>query len=192
MRTVEFYVLKFFPPWQPDQVKAQIYFAYFNFVLAGLTLLEIKNALNDSRNILGNWRATDESPCKWTGISCHPHDQRVSSMYVINSLAILKSPTYIYIAYLMFFPFSTYWVLQKLALHAVGRKYISQHWQTQQTTKAVSSMPPRLPQISPGRMLKLSLLLNFLFFLSNRALHQNSLHGIIPYELTNCTELRAM
>ncbi|KAJ9163659.1 hypothetical protein P3X46_023304 [Hevea brasiliensis] len=46
----------------------------------GLTLLEIKNTLNDSRNILGNWQATDESPCKWTGISCHPHDQRVSSI----------------------------------------------------------------------------------------------------------------
>lgn len=98
---------------------------YFSFFIAGLALLEIKSTLNDSRNILGDWQAADESPCKWTGISCHPHDQRVSSMYVINSLAILKSPTYIYIAYLMFFPFSTYWVLQKLALHAVGRKYIS-------------------------------------------------------------------
>ncbi|KAG8652494.1 hypothetical protein MANES_06G096900v8 [Manihot esculenta] len=57
-------------------------FGAFSLALTedGLTLLEIKNALNDSRNILGNWRATDESPCKWTGISCHPHDQRVSSI----------------------------------------------------------------------------------------------------------------
>ncbi|KAG8638870.1 LRR receptor-like serine/threonine-protein kinase FEI 2 isoform X1 [Manihot esculenta] len=46
----------------------------------GLALLEIKSTLNDSRNILGDWQATDESPCKWTGISCHPHDQRVSSI----------------------------------------------------------------------------------------------------------------
>ncbi|KAJ9140409.1 hypothetical protein P3X46_031062 [Hevea brasiliensis] len=46
----------------------------------GLALLEIKSTLNDSRNILGNWQSTDESPCKWTGISCHPHDQRVSSI----------------------------------------------------------------------------------------------------------------
>ncbi|KAJ6375657.1 hypothetical protein OIU77_000603 [Salix suchowensis] len=46
----------------------------------GLTLLEIMSTWNDSRNILANWQATDESPCKWTGISCHPHDQRVSSI----------------------------------------------------------------------------------------------------------------
>ncbi|KAJ8771878.1 hypothetical protein K2173_027055 [Erythroxylum novogranatense] len=46
----------------------------------GLTLLEIKSALNDSRNMLGNWQASDESPCKWTGISCDPHDQRVNSI----------------------------------------------------------------------------------------------------------------
>ncbi|KAJ4712180.1 Receptor-like protein kinase [Melia azedarach] len=46
----------------------------------GVTLLEIKSSLNDSRNLLGNWQSTDESPCKWTGISCYPHDQRVRSI----------------------------------------------------------------------------------------------------------------
>ncbi|XP_012080199.1 LRR receptor-like serine/threonine-protein kinase FEI 2 [Jatropha curcas] len=46
----------------------------------GLTLLEIKSTLNDSRNVLGNWLDTGESPCKWTGISCDPSDQRVSSI----------------------------------------------------------------------------------------------------------------
>ncbi|KAJ6977368.1 LRR receptor-like serine/threonine-protein kinase FEI 2 [Populus alba x Populus x berolinensis] len=46
----------------------------------GLTLLEIMSTWNDSRNILTNWQATDESPCKWTGISCHPQDQRVTSI----------------------------------------------------------------------------------------------------------------
>ncbi|EXC34225.1 LRR receptor-like serine/threonine-protein kinase FEI 1 [Morus notabilis] len=70
----------------------------------GLTLLEIKSTLNDSKNFLINWQATDKSPCKWTGISCHPEDQRVRSM----------------------------------------------------------------------------------------ALHQNSLHGNIPVEITNCTDLRAL
>lgn len=30
------------------------------------------------------------------------------------------------------------------------------------------------------------------FFWWYRALHQNSLHGSIPYEITQCTELRAM
>ncbi|XP_017973803.1 PREDICTED: LRR receptor-like serine/threonine-protein kinase FEI 1 isoform X2 [Theobroma cacao] len=46
----------------------------------GLTLLEIKSTLNDSKNFLGNWLASDESPCSWTGISCYPNDQRVRSI----------------------------------------------------------------------------------------------------------------
>ncbi|XP_065876862.1 LRR receptor-like serine/threonine-protein kinase FEI 2 [Euphorbia lathyris] len=46
----------------------------------GMTLLEMKSTLNDSRNVLGNWLDTDENPCKWTGISCDPLDQRVSSI----------------------------------------------------------------------------------------------------------------
>ncbi|XVF09152.1 hypothetical protein REPUB_Repub07fG0066900 [Reevesia pubescens] len=46
----------------------------------GLTLLEIKSTLNDSKNFLGNWLLTDESPCSWTGISCYPNDQRVRSI----------------------------------------------------------------------------------------------------------------
>ncbi|XP_044476535.1 LRR receptor-like serine/threonine-protein kinase FEI 2 isoform X2 [Mangifera indica] len=50
----------------------------------GMTLLEIKNTLNDSRNFLGNWQATDKTPCKWTGISCHTHDQRVRSINLPN------------------------------------------------------------------------------------------------------------
>ncbi|XP_062168485.1 LRR receptor-like serine/threonine-protein kinase FEI 2 [Alnus glutinosa] len=46
----------------------------------GLTLLEIRSCLNDSRNLLSNWQASDESPCKWTGITCHLNDQRVRSI----------------------------------------------------------------------------------------------------------------
>ncbi|KAK6123330.1 hypothetical protein DH2020_042925 [Rehmannia glutinosa] len=46
----------------------------------GVTLLEVKTSLNDTRNYLSNWKDTDESPCKWTGISCSPQDQRVISM----------------------------------------------------------------------------------------------------------------
>ncbi|XP_022921568.1 LRR receptor-like serine/threonine-protein kinase FEI 2 [Cucurbita moschata] len=46
----------------------------------GLTLLEIKSGLNDTKNALSNWSPSDESPCKWTGISCHPQDSRVSSI----------------------------------------------------------------------------------------------------------------
>ncbi|RVW35563.1 LRR receptor-like serine/threonine-protein kinase FEI 1 [Vitis vinifera] len=46
----------------------------------GVTLLEIKSRLNDSRNFLGNWRDSDEFPCKWTGVSCYHHDHRVRSI----------------------------------------------------------------------------------------------------------------
>ncbi|XP_010550651.1 PREDICTED: LRR receptor-like serine/threonine-protein kinase FEI 1 isoform X2 [Tarenaya hassleriana] len=52
----------------------------FALTLDGEALLELKTALNDSRNVLGNWRDSDESPCSWTGISCHPQDQRVISI----------------------------------------------------------------------------------------------------------------
>ncbi|KAL8256971.1 hypothetical protein R6Q59_029012 [Mikania micrantha] len=43
----------------------------------GLTLLELKQGLNDSKNALSNWVSNDETPCQWTGIACYPNDQRV-------------------------------------------------------------------------------------------------------------------
>ncbi|KAM0060513.1 putative protein kinase RLK-Pelle-LRR-XIIIa family [Helianthus debilis subsp. tardiflorus] len=43
----------------------------------GLTLLELKQSLNDSKNVLSNWVNNDETPCQWTGITCYPSDQRV-------------------------------------------------------------------------------------------------------------------
>ncbi|KAG5056639.1 hypothetical protein AAZX31_05G029100 [Glycine max] len=47
----------------------------------GMALLEIKSTLNDTKNVLSNWQEFDESPCAWTGISCHPGDeQRVRSI----------------------------------------------------------------------------------------------------------------
>ncbi|GKV14130.1 hypothetical protein SLEP1_g25043 [Rubroshorea leprosula] len=48
----------------------------------GLTLLEVKSTLNDTRNSLDNWQASDESPCNWTGISCYPQDQRVREINI--------------------------------------------------------------------------------------------------------------
>uniref|UniRef100_A0A9I9DF79 Protein kinase domain-containing protein n=1 Tax=Cucumis melo TaxID=3656 RepID=A0A9I9DF79_CUCME len=68
----------------------------FSLTEDGLTLLEIKSTLNDTKNVLSNWSPTDETPCKWTGISCHPEDSRVSSValhqnglhgYIPNELA---------------------------------------------------------------------------------------------------------
>ncbi|KAK7317232.1 hypothetical protein RJT34_01283 [Clitoria ternatea] len=46
----------------------------------GLALLEIKSTLNDTRNVLSNWRESNESHCTWTGITCHPGEQRVRSI----------------------------------------------------------------------------------------------------------------
>lgn len=48
--------------------------------LDGLTLLEVKSSLNDTKNFLSNWKDIDKSPCRWTGVSCHPHQQRVRSI----------------------------------------------------------------------------------------------------------------
>lgn len=46
----------------------------------GITLLDLKSTLNDSKDFLSDWKDTDESPCHWTGISCYPDDQRVRSI----------------------------------------------------------------------------------------------------------------
>ncbi|KAL8250465.1 hypothetical protein R6Q59_034158 [Mikania micrantha] len=54
-------------------------FGTISFALTedGLTLLELKQSLNDSRNALSNWVNNDETPCQWTGITCYPNDHRV-------------------------------------------------------------------------------------------------------------------
>ncbi|XP_073286138.1 LRR receptor-like serine/threonine-protein kinase FEI 1 isoform X2 [Primulina huaijiensis] len=46
----------------------------------GIALLEVKNSLNDSKNFLRNWNDSDDSPCKWIGISCGTQDSRVISI----------------------------------------------------------------------------------------------------------------
>ncbi|XP_024970605.1 LRR receptor-like serine/threonine-protein kinase FEI 1 [Cynara cardunculus var. scolymus] len=57
-------------------------FATSSFALTqdGLALLEFKQTLNDTKNVLSNWVDNDETPCLWTGITCHPSDQRVLSI----------------------------------------------------------------------------------------------------------------
>ncbi|KAI4343830.1 hypothetical protein L6164_011135 [Bauhinia variegata] len=60
----------------------------------GLTLLEIKSSLNDTRNVLNNWQESDGSPCAWTGIACHPGDERVRSINLpYMQLAGIISPS---------------------------------------------------------------------------------------------------
>ncbi|KAH7529153.1 hypothetical protein FEM48_Zijuj05G0154300 [Ziziphus jujuba var. spinosa] len=68
--------------WVFSLISVVIFFSPCSFALTedGLTLLEIKSTLNDSKNLLSNWVASDESPCNWTGISCYPQDQRVRSI----------------------------------------------------------------------------------------------------------------
>ncbi|GJY18185.1 LRR receptor-like serine/threonine-protein kinase FEI 2 [Tanacetum coccineum] len=46
----------------------------------GLTLMELKHSLNDTKNALSNWVINDENPCQWTGITCHQGDQRVQEI----------------------------------------------------------------------------------------------------------------
>lgn len=53
-----------------------------SMLFAGITLLDLKSTLNDSKNFLSDWRDSDETPCQWTGISCNADDHTVSSMYV--------------------------------------------------------------------------------------------------------------
>ncbi|KAL1317967.1 LRR receptor-like serine/threonine-protein kinase FEI 1 isoform X1 [Arachis ipaensis] len=59
---------------------------YFHSSLAlsqdGVTLLEIKSSLNDTRNFLSNWQHSNiKSYCRWTGITCYPEkEQRVRSI----------------------------------------------------------------------------------------------------------------
>ena len=94
--------------------------------MLGLTLLEIKSALNDTRNVLSNWQELDESPCAWTGITCHPGEQRVRSMY-----ANITCPSFYYFSQTVSAEFDTCIcssVPQKSAVHATGGNHISQHW----------------------------------------------------------------
>ncbi|KAK9901792.1 hypothetical protein M0R45_001954 [Rubus argutus] len=68
--------------WVFSVIFAAIVYSHCSLALNqdGFILLEIKSTLNDSRNMLSNWQDSDETPCNWTGISCHPQDQRVSAI----------------------------------------------------------------------------------------------------------------
>ncbi|MED6169025.1 hypothetical protein PIB30_017390 [Stylosanthes scabra] len=48
----------------------------------GVTLLEIKSSLNDTRNFLSDWQHSNiNSHCRWTGITCYPGEEhRVRSI----------------------------------------------------------------------------------------------------------------
>ncbi|KAK1363376.1 LRR receptor-like serine/threonine-protein kinase FEI 2 [Heracleum sosnowskyi] len=94
----------------------------------GITLLDLRRTLNDSKSFLSDWKDSDESPCQWTGISCNADDLTVSSI--------------------------------------------------------------NLPYMQLGGFI--SPIIGKLRRLERLALHQNSLHGVIPKEIATCSELRAV
>ncbi|XP_031483364.1 LRR receptor-like serine/threonine-protein kinase HSL2 [Nymphaea colorata] len=46
----------------------------------GQILLEVKSTLNDTGGRLTSWKASDETPCTWTGIACDSANGRVESI----------------------------------------------------------------------------------------------------------------
>ncbi|KAL5544369.1 hypothetical protein UlMin_008153 [Ulmus minor] len=68
--------------WSLSVILVTTHFFHCSLALSedGLSLLELKTTLNDTKNMLSNWQALDEFPCNWTGVSCHPQDQRVISI----------------------------------------------------------------------------------------------------------------
>ncbi|XP_019438025.1 PREDICTED: LRR receptor-like serine/threonine-protein kinase FEI 1 isoform X1 [Lupinus angustifolius] len=78
--------------------------------LDGVTLLEIKSTLNDTRNVLSNWQELDESPCTWTGITCHLGEQRVREINL----------PYMYLGGIISPSIGKLSRLQRLALHQNG------------------------------------------------------------------------
>ncbi|XP_075479910.1 LRR receptor-like serine/threonine-protein kinase FEI 2 isoform X3 [Primulina tabacum] len=134
----------------------------------GIALLEVKNSLNDSKNFLRNWNDSDDSPCKWIGISCGTQDSRVISMCV--ALLSVFKPCSFY--FLSFFVLLSYGGLFQSCLKFHG--ITCRNLPYMQFEGIIS------PTI--GKLNRLQRL----------ALHQNSLHGFIPYEIANCSELRAL
>lgn len=142
----------------------------------GMALLEMKTTFNDTSNHLTNWRDSDESPCKWSGVTCddNPQDQRVVSINLpYMQLGGSISPS-----------IGKLTSLQRLALHQNSLHGI---------------IPNEITNCSQLRALYLRA--NFiqggipsnignLSFLTILDLSSNSLHGAIPSSLGRLTRLR--
>lgn len=144
--------------------------------LDGITLLEIKNTLNDSRSFLNNWRDTDESPCKWTGISCHPQDQRVKSINLpYMQLGGIISPSIGKLSR-----------LQRLALHQNSLHGIIPN----EITNCIElrAMYLRANYLQGG----IPSAIGNLSYLTILDLSSNSLRGAIPSSISRLTRLRSL
>lgn len=142
----------------------------------GVTLLEIRSCLNDSRNLLSNWQASDESPCKWTGITCHPNEQRVRSINLpYMQLGGIMSPSIGKLSR-----------LQRLALHQNGLHGIIPNEITKCTElRALYLRENYLQGGIPSDIGNLS-------DLTIMDLSSNSLKGAIPSSIGRLTRLRSL
>lgn len=137
--------------------------------------------------MLRSWRRADPNPCGWTGITCHFPDLRVRSMSALRALSSLLFLPLLCPLLLVSNVVST--PSQKSALYATRRHHLSQH---RQAPEAPQTVRLHLFHHLFGKYeLKVSSFAGLHVGLL-RALHQNSLHGPIPAEIRNCTELRAL
>ncbi|KGN63649.1 LRR receptor-like serine/threonine-protein kinase FEI 2 [Cucumis sativus] len=146
----------------------------FSLTEDGLTLLEIKSTLNDTKNVLSNWSPADETPCKWTGISCHPEDSRVSSVNLpFMQLGGIISPSIGKLSR-----------LQRLALHQNGlHGYIPNELANCSELRALYLRANYLQGGIPSNIGNLS-------YLTILDLSCNSFKGSIPSSIGRLTHLR--
>ncbi|KNA09290.1 hypothetical protein SOVF_154970 [Spinacia oleracea] len=142
----------------------------------GMVLLELKNVLNDTKNALGNWRDTDDSPCLWTGISCNSEDQAVISINLpYMQLGGIISPSIGKLS-----------KLQRLALHQNSlHGFIPHEIANCSELKALYLRANYLQGGIPSEIGNLS-------FLNILDLSSNSLKGAIPSSLGRLTRLHYM
>lgn len=142
----------------------------------GMTLLEIKSVLNDTRNALSNWKDTDDTPCQWTGISCSAEDGSVISINLpFMHLGGIISPSIGKLS-----------KLQRLGLHQNGlHGYIPHEIANCTELKALYLRANYLQGDIPSEIGNLS-------HLTILDLSSNSLKGSIPSSLGHLTRLRSL
>ncbi|CAM6055878.1 unnamed protein product [Sphagnum tenellum] len=141
----------------------------------GLALLDFKSGLESQGTALGNWRASDASPCNWEGVGCS-QSGLVTSLVVANAgLAGPISPS-------------------------LGKLEELQNLNLTQNMLS-GSIPPELGNCSNLTTLVLDnnqltdsipATLGKLQALQNLDLSTNELTGEIPAELANCTSLKSL